>query len=136
MFPEWWARYPKGRKIDRIKCERKFDRLSKTDRVAAAGDGYQRWLDHWATIEAQFIPHPHTWLNNRRWEADVPTSKPANPASNHTTVTDDTTWMYDTYRRVDFEAHEDDDQWPAYCNAVTGFEPMTAPTFDEWLAGE
>lgn len=29
----------------------------------------------WANIETRFIPHPATWLNQRRWE-DEPDSKP------------------------------------------------------------
>ena len=72
---EFWDRWPKGRKIDKKKCERKFNRLSRKKQIAATGPGYQAWLDHWATIDTQFIPHPITWLNNERWESDPPTKK-------------------------------------------------------------
>jgi len=72
---EFWDRWPKGRKIDKKKCERKFNRLSRKKQIAATGPGYQAWLDHWATIETQFIPHPMTWLNGERWGSDPPISK-------------------------------------------------------------
>ena len=72
---EFWDRWPKGRKIDKKKCERKFNRLTKKQQAAATGPGYQAWLDHWVTTDTQFIPHPMTWLNGMRWESDPPVSK-------------------------------------------------------------
>ena len=128
-FAEWWSRYPK--KIDRKKCERFFCRLNQADRDAAAGDGYQAWLDHWLTIEQQFVPNPYTWLNNRRWEAAPPSPHKLNPANTHAT-TDDLVWLYDSYRRTDHEAHHGDPEWQVYVAFAGECDPMTAPTFDEW----
>jgi hypothetical protein len=54
------------------------------------------------------------------------------PTPNHTTASTGGEWMYDTYLRADLEAHEDEDLWPTYCNAVAGMAPRTAPTFTEW----
>jgi hypothetical protein len=130
MFSEWWARYPK--KIDRKKCERFFLRISQADRDAAAGDGYRAWLDHWLTIDQQYVPNPYTWLNNRRWEAAPPVPRKPNPASTHATHDEGDQWMYDTYRRADYEAHHEDSRWPAYAAFAAECQPRTAPAFAEW----
>ena len=87
VFSDWWTRWPTGRKIDKAKCMRFFDRLNKTDQENAAGPAYLAWLDHWTTIDIKFIPHPYTWLNNRRWEADPPAKKPA-VTTTHQTATE------------------------------------------------
>ena len=81
VFLDWWARWPSGRKIDKAKCMRHFNRLNNADKENATGPAYQAWLDHWVTTDVQFIPHPMTWLNNRRWEAGPPKQK--SNAANH-----------------------------------------------------
>jgi len=86
-FAAWWKRYPSGRKIDKQKCEKKFVRLSKKDREDAAGPAYQAWLDYWVSKDPEFIPGPHKWLHNRRWEAGPPAKKKG--VSNHQDPFDD-----------------------------------------------
>lgn len=69
----FWKRWPTGRKVDRKKCERFFNRLPKKDQEAATGPALDAWLEDFAQRDRQYVPHPYTWLNNRRWEDDVPT---------------------------------------------------------------
>ena len=70
---DFWDRWPTGRKVDRKKCERFFNRLQKKDQEAATGSALDAWLEEFARRDRQFVPHPYTWLNNRRWEDDLPT---------------------------------------------------------------
>jgi hypothetical protein len=70
---KFWDRWPTGRKVDRKKCERFFNRLPKKDQKAATGPALDAWLEDFAQRDRQYVPHPYTWLNNRRWEDDVPT---------------------------------------------------------------
>jgi len=51
---EFWDRWPKGRKIDKKKCERKFNRLSRKKQIAAT-DG------RWFTVRIM----PYRTLENR-----------------------------------------------------------------------
>lgn len=62
QFEEFWSLYP--RKTAKKPARTKWNRLTKTDREAA--------LNHirskpYEAREAQFIPHPSTYLNQERW---------------------------------------------------------------------
>ncbi len=77
LFDEWYAKYP--RKIDPKKARKAWDKLNVDEALfAAIMEGLERWIRSWD--DPQFIPHPTTWLNNRRWEADPPKAKPKNKA--------------------------------------------------------
>lgn len=82
-FESFWRNYPK--KIDKKRSEAKYKLLSETEKVSAAA-GLEKWNIYWeARSEEQFIPHPTTWLNNRRWEAEPPKDgrkKPLNAYQN------------------------------------------------------
>lgn len=83
-FVDFWAAWPKGHKIDREKCERLWERLAPRDLeehgplLQAIMAGLERWKRsaEWAKADPQtgevgaFIPHPATWLRNKRWEAE------------------------------------------------------------------
>lgn len=69
-FDEWWSAYPRkvGKGAARkayAKAKAKADTqtiLSNTHRFAALMDGK----------EERFIPHPSTWLNQERWDDELP----------------------------------------------------------------
>jgi hypothetical protein len=48
------------------------------------------------------------------------------------TSTDDE-WMYESYRRSDFDRYGSDPLWLAYADVSAEFQPRTAPTFAEWV---
>ena len=64
-FDEFWAAYP--RKVDKKKSAQLFSRLLKKEPAILAA--ILKDLDgRWQNVEPQFIPHPSTYLNGRRWE--------------------------------------------------------------------
>lgn len=69
LFRQFWQIYP--RRVGKPAAEKKFNRLKKSEQMAI--------LDHlpkrqWPG-DKQYIPHPATFLNQRRWEdEDQPTT--------------------------------------------------------------
>lgn len=73
LFDRFWAAYP--RKVGKPKAQTAFARLRTTerevDRMLAAiacqskAYGWDR-KENW-----KYIPHPATWLNQRRWEDEI-----------------------------------------------------------------
>ena len=73
-FALFWEIYP-GKKVDKGKCLSKWKTISgwkgepaPTWREIKNAIHYQKKSDRWQT--PKFIPHPHTWLNQRRWLDD------------------------------------------------------------------
>lgn len=69
-FKQWWEMYP--RKKDKKKAQTAFKNLTKTNRGLALGalpDHVEQWQRGSTGIE--FIPHPTTWLNGKRWEDEL-----------------------------------------------------------------
>lgn len=76
LFNRFWDKYP--RKTDKTKAKAKWAKLKVTQ---ALFDQIMRGLAahcasaDWLKDSGQFIPHPTTWLNGRRWEDEL---RPAN----------------------------------------------------------
>jgi hypothetical protein len=70
LFSDFWVIYK--RKIDKTKAQKKFESLSSDDQKNALA-GAKKWAEKWEAekTDLQYIPHPTTWLNNRRWEAEI-----------------------------------------------------------------
>lgn len=77
-FSEWWDMYDK--KIDRGKCEKKWEKLTDSERRAciAATPAYVA-----STSDIQFRRNPMTYLNNKSWENQI---IPRNNGTNNTTI--------------------------------------------------
>ena len=77
-FSEWWDMYDK--KIDRGKCEKKWEKLTDAERRAciAATPAYVA-----STSDIQFRRNPMTYLNNKSWENQI---IPRNNGTNNTTI--------------------------------------------------
>ena len=75
-FEDFYKLYP--RKVGRFMASKSFKKLSSKDRLSAY-NGLLNYIKFWKynKTEKQFIPHPSTWLNQRRWEdeIDVPKTK-------------------------------------------------------------
>ena len=70
-FDEFWQLYP--RHVARKVAKTKWQKLGKRKKKAA--------LEHlrrkpFAAVDAQYIPHPSTYINQERWE-----DEPASPAT-------------------------------------------------------
>lgn len=87
MFPKFWALYPK--KVCKAAAEKAWNKLKVTEdlfSLITQGLAKQCVSPGWTKDGGQFIPHPATWLNGKRWEDEV--STPSNvhhlPTSRHT----------------------------------------------------
>ena len=69
-FEQFYNDYP--RKVGRYTAERSFKKLSVKDKINAY-NGLKNYLRYWKAneTEKQFIPHPSTFLNQKRWEDEV-----------------------------------------------------------------
>ena len=72
-FDRFWAVYP--RKVAKPDARKKFDKLNPDDElleVMIQAVERQKQSDQWTKDGGQFIPHPATWINQRRWEDEQP----------------------------------------------------------------
>ena len=71
-FEQFWAAYP--RKVSKQTALASYTKARQTvtaETIMAGVDRYTKWI---AAVhqEAQYIAHPSTWLNQRRWEDEYP----------------------------------------------------------------
>lgn len=91
LFPKFWKLYPN--KKGKAAAEKAWKKLKVTDdlfNLIAQGLAKQCASQAWTKDGGQFIPHPSTWLNGKRWEDEVkPTSNVHPfPQSRHTGFAD------------------------------------------------
>lgn len=72
QFAEFWKSYP--RKIGKGAAESSWmkikpDKSLAAEIITAVED--QKESDQWTRDNGQYIPHPATWLNQKRWEDEV-----------------------------------------------------------------
>lgn len=72
-FERFWAVYP--RKIGKSEAKRSFSKLKgvSTDTLIAAVERQKQSLQ-WQKENGAYIPNPATWLNQGRWEDELPTT--------------------------------------------------------------
>lgn len=71
-FDRFWQAYP--RKTAKPQAAKAFARLRPDEPLLSrmlAALALQRQSAQWQRDDGQFIPHPSTWLNGRRWEDEV-----------------------------------------------------------------
>ncbi len=72
-FEQFWKEYP--RKVGKPKAKQAFEKAVKDDETfEAVMDGLRRYkhTEQWNRDGIEFVPHPTTWLNQRRWEDEIP----------------------------------------------------------------
>lgn len=73
LFNRFWQTYP--RKVGRKKCQAIWANLKPTpalaERIVTTVRAY-RQTDQWQKDGGRFIPHPATFLNQGRWEDEIP----------------------------------------------------------------
>lgn len=70
QFVAFWYRYP--RKVNKLDAQRAWARISPADRAACL-ERLPAHVAHWqlsGTLR-RFIPHPATFLHQRRWEDEI-----------------------------------------------------------------
>ncbi|CAB4147410.1 Protein of unknown function DUF1376 [uncultured Caudovirales phage] len=65
-FAEFWAVYP--RKTGKGAAKRAWTRQKPPLQKCLDAIAWQVLTPDWCRDQGQYIPHPSTWLNNRRWE--------------------------------------------------------------------
>ena len=72
FFDRFWAAYPK--KVGKEKARRAFEKVHPTEdqlvRMLEAITEQSR-VYSWSKATWKYIPHPATWLNQKRWEDEV-----------------------------------------------------------------
>lgn len=71
-FDKFWTAYP--RHVSKDKAQRAFERLHPTDDLLQQmleAIEQQRKFYGWSKETMKFVPHPATWLNQKRWEDDT-----------------------------------------------------------------
>lgn len=129
-FDEFWDEYP--RKTSKKAAERAWRKLTETQRVDAAA-ALPSHVAYWKNTKRPIdkIPHPATWINGENWNDELPSLTP--PSQHVGATSNDSEWVYDSYRRADMEAHSDHPRWPEYVIASAEYPLRTAPTFETWL---
>lgn len=92
LFPKFWTLYP--RKVGKDNAEKAWAKLKVTPDlfdVMVKALAKQVLTPDWLKEKGQFIPHPSTWLNGKRWQDEIPDT-PNNvhhfPQSRHTGFAD------------------------------------------------
>lgn len=71
MFEDFWSQYP--RRVAKRVAEKAWSRLSPAEQKAAI-EALPEHVRYWRQTDrsAELIPHPSTWLNQGRWEDELP----------------------------------------------------------------
>lgn len=73
LFDRFWKAYP--RKVNKPGAQKAFAKLNPDEellKTMLTAIDKQKGSAQWQENNGQFIPHPATWLNGRRWEDDLP----------------------------------------------------------------
>ena len=69
-FDEFWSVYP--RRVAKATAQKSFKKMCTSEKVfGEIMDGLRKQIPTWK--DPKYIPHPATWLNNRRWEDEEQT---------------------------------------------------------------
>jgi len=72
-FTEFWNVYP--RKVAKVRAESAWRSLKLSEQMIVlvmVGLERQKETEQWNTDKGRFIPHPATWLSQKRWEDELP----------------------------------------------------------------
>ena len=73
-FEQFWNAWPKNRRIAKSTAfgifENKYDQLPKINKLLQILELHKK-QDQWQEEDGRFIPHPRTWLNQKRWNDEV-----------------------------------------------------------------
>lgn len=77
LFAKFWAAYP--RKTDKLKAAKAWAKLTPDELLLQRmleAIATQKQSEQWLRDGGQYIPHPTTWLNGRRWEDEIIAGSP------------------------------------------------------------
>ena len=71
-FDRFWQSYPK--KVGKQAARKAFQRVKAPLETLLTAIERQKCSDQWSRDNGQYIPNPATWLNQGRWEDELPLS--------------------------------------------------------------
>ena len=74
-FDAFWAVYP--RKVGKGDAKKAFAKVKAPVSVLISAVNTQKQSQQWLKDNGQYIPNPATWLNQGRWEDELPTNEAA-----------------------------------------------------------
>ena len=74
-FARFWAAYP--RKEGKQTAISAFKKVTAPVEILLSAIEEQKKSHQWQKDNGQFIPHPATWLNGKRWEDQITTEQPS-----------------------------------------------------------
>ena len=76
QFNEFWKAYPKQRRIGKGAAAKAWQKIkmNKDELLSLCLEAikWQRLTEQWRRDNCQFVPHPTTYLNQARWEDEMP----------------------------------------------------------------
>lgn len=90
-FLVFWDEYP--RKVAKGAAARAWKRQAPPIVDVLQALKWQRRQDQWQRDGGQYVPHPATYLNDRRWEDEEPQATPIRSAREQATVAGLSAWL-------------------------------------------
>ena len=76
LFDRFWSVYP--RHVAKTNARKEFEKANVDEtllQTMLAAIEKSKQSDQWTKDNGQYIPHPSTWIHQRRWEDDLPVTK-------------------------------------------------------------
>jgi hypothetical protein len=73
LFERFWSAYP--RHVAKQEALKRFEKLNPSEELLETmlkAIEKQKGSEQWTKDNGQYIPHPSTWLNQSRWEDELP----------------------------------------------------------------
>ncbi|MCL2474851.1 MAG: hypothetical protein FWF37_01775 [Chloroflexi bacterium] len=124
-FEEFWALYPnKQKKAETYQVWQQIDQslIHKILEVLPRAKLCREWLKE----EGRFIPHPKTWLNQKRWEDDYQPYNPYGKYQDHSILFKDFSKLSPTEKNLymqKLEALNDQRGHQEHLNLTANYEP-------------
>lgn len=74
LFVEFWKRYPRKKNVSKKDAFRFYAKLTEEEK-ALVNDAAKAFSVEMNGKDEQYIPHPSTYINGRRWETNTETTQ-------------------------------------------------------------
>lgn len=72
QFELFWSKYPK--KVAKSSAKKAFEKVSAPLETLLTAIERQKCSEQWSKDNGQYIPNPATWLNQERWNDELPSA--------------------------------------------------------------
>lgn len=74
LFVEFWKRYPRKKNVSKKDAFRFYEKLTEEEK-ARVNEAAKAFSVEMKGKDEQYIPHPSTYINGRRWETNTETTQ-------------------------------------------------------------